>query len=148
MKLIFQVQTLVDKIRESYNPANCSYKVIDSDFDDKYLLSLEFLNNATMNLLAAKNYYENHEDLERHDFEDYFKAFSDYKFELFQVIEEKDQNTSWLSSRKDTLDSAKRDIEDLLKTMNLEYEEVQKRNRENAIKPEDIKGLFKAPKYV
>lgn len=147
MKLIFQIQTLVEKIRESYNPANYSYKVIDSDFDDKYLLSLEFLNNATMNLLAAKNYYETHEDLERHDFEDYFKAFSDYKFELFKVIEEKDRNTSWLSSRKDSLDYAKRNVEKLLEIMNNDFEEVQKRREDHKIKPEDIQGLFKAPKY-
>lgn len=148
MELINQTQTLVAKIRESYNPAVYSFEiVIDTDSDDRYLLALEYLNNATMNLLAAENYYETHRDLERHDFDSYFEAFSEYKFQLLKVVKENDRNKSWLSSKKDSLETAKRNVEKFLEIMNDNHEIVQRRREDNKIKPEDIQGFIKAPKY-
>ena len=114
MDLTQKVGMLVEKIRESYNAAFISYEVIiESDDQDKYILAMEFINNVTLHFISAKDYYESDSDLERHDFETYFEAFSNYKFELFQVIKEKDKNTSWLGSRRDSLVTAKKDVEDI-----------------------------------
>lgn len=118
MELVSQVQTLIEKIRDSYIAAHCSYEVItESDGDDKYGLSLGFLNNASMYVIAAKTYYESHGEIERHDFEAYFEAFSNFKYELCEAIKDKDKNLTWLSSRKDSLDYAKRNVEGLLELL-------------------------------
>ncbi|KZB92164.1 hypothetical protein A2U94_07665 [Bacillus sp. VT 712] len=53
--------------------------------------------------------------LEHREFEGFFEAYKKYKFELKKVITEKDQNTSWLYSRYETLSKEKKELDLFIK---------------------------------
>lgn len=102
-KFGYDLQLLKELMEETLTPSIAAYDVlIDSEYegDSAYQLSLGFLSIANQSYIEAKNIY-NEKELEAIEIDPFFKTFKDYKFELTQYISERDNNPSWLSTRKD-----------------------------------------------
>ncbi|MGC8229004.1 hypothetical protein ACP2W0_08375 [Pseudobacillus badius] len=91
-------------MQQAYLGATAAIDTLSSYEDDKkYHMSLAFLTLAEQSYLEAKRFYQTHENIERIEFDELFRKYEEYKFELMKTISDKDKNTSWLHSRYETL---------------------------------------------
>lgn len=100
---IYDIQYLKELMEETLTPSMAAYDVLVDgkyDGDSAYQLSLGFLSVANQSYLAAKNLC-NEKELETSEIHPFFETFKDYKLDLKQYISEKDDNPSWLGTRKD-----------------------------------------------
>ncbi|MCU7712460.1 hypothetical protein OK414_14670 [Priestia sp. JV24] len=114
-EFLYNVSYLQEKLDDAFSDARASYKVLEKqDSDLRYQLSLTYMNMSFQSYIEAKRIYKE-AHLEHHEFEGFFEAYKNYKFELKQVIIEKDQNTSWLYSRYETLSKEKKELDLFIK---------------------------------
>lgn len=134
---IFVLQTLVEKIRNSYHGANTAHSIlVDSEHyteEKPYELAMAMMNNSAIYITAAQAYYDQNEIV--HGFSEItacFDAFFDLQNELFEVLEVKERNLSWFQSRYDRFSNAIGDIEQLMKRENDNFQVLQEEKRTNS----------------
>lgn len=147
MNIYQQVSGLMPEIRDAYTSAISAFEALNSlDDSQRFVMAMQLLNNAELINGFAKQYYQNHEDIERAEFESYFEAYREYRYQFIKVIEEKDSNTSWLIGKKDDLEEAKASVESEYQILTENNEAAKEHRREQKYSVEDVKGLLKAPK--
>jgi len=102
-------------MQQTYTDVNDSYESLENyDGDMRYQLAISFLGMSYQGYLFAKQFYYGNEDIQRGEFDDYFEAYENFKFEMNKVISEKDKNTSWLFSRLEQFNASLVEVNKLI----------------------------------
>jgi hypothetical protein len=110
----YHVPYFKDMLDYAYSDALNSYDVLmNYDGDLKYQMSLSYFNMSFQSYLEAKRVRHLHE-LYHYEIEPFFTAYDDFKFQLKQVITEKDNNTSWLYGTYNRLIDSKKNLDEFI----------------------------------
>ncbi len=109
---VFYLQGL---IQQAYTDVNDSYESLETyDGDKKYQLAVSFLGMSYQGYLFAKQFYYGNKDIQRGEFDNYFGAYENFKFEMNKVISERGTNTSWLFSRLEQFNASMVEVNKLI----------------------------------
>lgn len=100
--IIYSAELLKELMEETLSSAVEAYDVlVDNKHNGEYIyqVSMNFLLLSNQSYLAAKILC-NEKELESPETYLFFDSFKNYKHELKEYISEKDDNSSWLNSRK------------------------------------------------
>ena len=104
IEFVEKLRLLRSYFEDTRSPALSAYDVlVEGKYqeDSAYQVSLGFLSIANQSYLFAKAIY-NENALWNDEIDKFFTTFEDYRFELKEYISDKDNNSSWLSSRKES----------------------------------------------
>lgn len=147
MNIYQQVSGLMPDIRDAHTSATSAFDALHNlDNNERYVTAMQLLNNAETINGFAKQYYLNHEDIERAEFESYFEAYREFRYQFMEIVKEKETNTSWLEGKKNSLDQAMGDLESEYQILTENNEAALENQRVQKYSAEDVKRLFKAPK--
>jgi hypothetical protein len=109
-EMLVSVSYMQDLLHSIFSDASDAYVVLSNhDGDTKYILSLNYLSMSYQSYLEMRRVYHNNQ-LEHYEIDPFFRAYDDFKFQLKQIITEKDNNTSWLLSQYTTLSECKNSV--------------------------------------
>lgn len=98
----------------TFSDVSDSYEVLNNyDGDLKYILSQNYLTMSHQSFLKLKRVHHEY-GLHHYEIDSFLSGYEDYKFQLKQVITERDSNTSWLSSTFEKLQETKNQVNEFV----------------------------------
>lgn len=109
-EMVFNAGYLKDLLLRTFSDATDAYDVLfNYDDDIKYVLSLNLLSMSYQTFLEMQRVYHQN-GLEHYEIDPFFSDYQNFKFQLKQVITQRDTNTSWLTAQYNTLVESKKSI--------------------------------------
>jgi hypothetical protein len=113
-EMLYAVSYMQDLLHSTFSDASDAYEVLSShEGDTKYILSLNYLSMSHQSYLEMRKVYHTNQ-LEHYEIDPFFRAYDDFKFQLKQIITDKDTNSSWLMSQYNALTECKNSVDEFL----------------------------------
>lgn len=112
---VFYLQGL---LQQTYINANDSYETLRTyEGNTKYQIAVNFLSMSYQSYLVASQFYHSNTDIQREEFDNYFLAYEDFKFEMNRVIVQKDPNTLLMIRLLDQIHSSIVEVNKLIENI-------------------------------